>query len=319
VEAARAADVLESVATYADGLEWVVLVDDSPTPRDLAASCQVSGTKMAVLQNPRAGIGFRKTGGLCVADLVALQYVHDKTNADFMLKLDTDSLVIGPFEAQIRSLLAAHRDVGQFGVIGDTFGENRTGHIAALNHAWMTAALTMPETYAEVTEEHRTRFPPATAHGEELFDDFLVARALLRRALEHGYSMGEFCQGGGYVVARRLMERMSDTGAWNEPVRWRGLNIGEDVMMAIQTKAVGLSLQDVSQSGPKFAVQTGCVALSRQELVQAGYSVVHSIRGSMEDEFRAFFRARRISDGSCLAAEPRDAQDDERARCARVG
>jgi hypothetical protein len=294
-EAACACDALESVAAHSDGLAWCVLVDDAPAPRDLAAACGALRDRVTVLRNPREGGGRGWSGGLCVADLVALQFVHDHTTADFVLKLDSDSLVIAPFEHQVRDVLAGHPDAGLLGVIGDSFGENRTNQFVAFNRAWMQAALSLPDRFSALTEADLVKVPLLRDFDAAEYEDLLVARELLRRAMARGYPLGEYCQGGGYVTSRRLIDAMAAADAWRRPLLWRRLNVGEDLMMAMHCAAAGLRMYDVSQTGPRFAIQPGCIALSRQELVTAGYSLIHSIKGQMEEEVRTFFRERRLA------------------------
>jgi hypothetical protein len=116
---------------------------------------------------------------------------------------------------------------------------------------------------------------------------------VIQRAAANGRDTGEYCQGGAYVVSRRLLDAMAESGAFADPLVWRDLEICEDFRMGLHCGAAGLSIRDVSQSGPRFAIDPKCLAMSREELSRSPYSVIHSIRGSMEAEVRAFFRERR--------------------------
>ena len=107
-EVARAADVLDSVEAFSESLRWIVLVDDAREPRGLERrlACRAP-CELVVLHNPRNGVGNGRTGGMCVSNLLAYGYIHRHTDAVWVLKLDTDSLVIGPFEERLRAAIAA--------------------------------------------------------------------------------------------------------------------------------------------------------------------------------------------------------------------
>jgi hypothetical protein len=298
------ADGLDSVFAYSDQTRWVVLVDDAPDPREQALRACVrppSGCELVVLPNPRAGVGNGQAGGLCIADLVAFAYLQT-TAAAFALKLDSDALVLAPFERQVAAALDAHDDAGLLGVIGDSFGENRSHDVAALNRRVLHQALAAPGDYASLCELggerggiqiHAGAFLPEAQYG-----NFLAARRVLQEAAAHGNALGDYCQGGAYVVSRRLLDAMAAADRFADPMIWRDLHVGEDVMMGLQCQAAGLRLYDVSEDGPRFGIHPGCLPFSRQALAASGYSIVHSIRGRMEEEFRAFFRERREPDAT---------------------
>jgi hypothetical protein len=291
-EAARAADVLDSVAAYSPSLRWVVLVDDDTASRDLAAICRVpAACELTVLRNPRHGAGDGRFGGMCVATLAGLEAAQ-RTAAAFVLKLDTDSLVIAPFAAAVSRVLDVRPDAGLLGVIGDSFGENRTYRWTETNRWTLERVLTLPAT---VPELRACGMAPSWLREctDPQYEAFLVARATLERAVDRGYALGEYCQGGGYVVSRPLLDALAANGAYARQMAWRDLAVAEDLMIAMQCAAAGYRMYDVSDEGPRFAIDWRCPPLSRAALVREGYSVIHSIRGSLEDEFRAFFRDRR--------------------------
>jgi hypothetical protein len=295
-EVACAADVIDSVGAYSEHLRWVILVDDGSPPRDLAALCAVPpGTRVVVLKNPRDGIGPGRTGGLCVADLVAFDYLQRHTIADYVLKLDTDSLVIGPFERQVEQILMARPDAGMLGVMGDSFGENRGHRTTRYNRMLLENTLVMPDSYRELRPEHVVNVVPLPAGylDEALYRRFIQAREVIARASARGYELGEYCLGGGYVVSRRLLDGLAEAGAYEDPLIWRELPMSEDLMMSVQCGAVGLKLYDVSQEGPRFAIDTRTITHSLAELERSSYSIIHSIKGTSEERYRDFFRTRR--------------------------
>jgi len=63
--------------------------------------------------------------------------------------------------------------------------------------------------------------------------------------------------------------------------------------MGLYCGALGLRMCDFSGNGQAFAVHPNCLPFSCEELVALNRSIIHSIRGCAEGQFRAFFRNRR--------------------------
>jgi hypothetical protein len=298
-EVLRAADTLESLAAHSKALRWAVLVDDAIDDRHLSDICRLPiSCSVTVLHNPREGRGLPQFGGICVSLLSALDLLQ-RTEAEFALKLDADSLVIGSFEQRVEQVLQERPDAGLLGVIGDSFGENRTYTLEASNRFWMERVLAMPPTY----DNFKQNGPPGWlgTPDETWYQCFLQARRVLVQAVERGYNLGSFCWGGCMVMSRPLLDALRASEAFRETLVWRDLALGDDMMISIYCQALGLKMYDVSQTGPQFAVQWGTLPLSCEELSRSKYSVIHSVKGCQEDAFRAYFRKQR-----CFTTEKPD-------------
>lgn len=322
VESSRTIDLLESVLATNDDVAWIVLVDDSLDGRR-EEELLPRGTRCnaTIIRNPRRGVGHGTTGGLCVANMVAFEHIQKHTNATFVLKLDTDSLVISPPGNMITTTLASHEDAGLLGVIGDSFGENRTYHWIAFHRRHFEFALELPDSYDGLDPQVQSALAGWGVTSEEDFQGLLRAKEILSKAVTNGYALGQYCHGGGYVVSRKLLDRMAADNAFRNPLTWRNLRLGEDAMMALFCGAASLTMHDVSQVSTPFAVQLGCVPLSRHALVEMGVSVLHSIKGSMEFEFREFFRARRLTTPTALSDlvyEAGAVQDHDVGNCGKA-
>jgi hypothetical protein len=292
-EVARAADVLDSVEAFSESLRWIVLVDDAREPRGLERrlACRAP-CELVVLHNPRNGVGNGRTGGMCVSNLLAYGYIHRHTDAAWVLKLDTDSLVIGPFEERLRAAIAARPDAGLIGVIGDSIAPDRTYHFMDHNRRAFELALRVGDVFPELMPGHKDGLRRWGVTGEAQFEQFLRARHVLARAVDRGYRTAEYVQGGGYVLTRRLIEAMARAGRFDDPFVWCELEIPEDVMMGIHCASEGLAMHDLSGPNQPFTVE-GPLPFTPVELAGMNTSVIHSIKGDTEAGFRRFFRARR--------------------------
>ena len=305
-EMRRLRDLVESLTYYESRLGWLVLVDDAAPPRrpsfgdGLPAHVQV-----ITLQNPRNGRGYAYLGGLAVGVLSAFAWLWRHADPSFTLKLDTDSLVIGPFASAVAERLRAAPAAGLIGALGKTcnracpdFGrdvESRSPIIGLL-------------------EDWRARPAPDTPGpaGEPPSPDAVEREAVgrIRRHIEaaerHGYRTLQYCQGGGYAVSPAMLTRMAASGAFDDMLGWAYLPVGEDVIVGMLARSVGLEVVDASSDGEPFGVQSRGLAFSPEDLVGRGYAIVHSVRTDAaldEAHIRRLFASRRTV--PAVAAAPR--------------
>jgi len=279
---------------YGKELTAIVVVDDSPTNRDFAAALALpERCKLVSFPNPRCGAGYGHSGGLCVAVLAALSHIQEATDAEFVLKLDTDSLVIGPFENEVSCGIRAHPEAGMFGVIGDAPLSDRTYRSKAQTRILFEVALRLPQDYLCLTPDEKETVQRFGITTESQFQSFLHARQLLQSAVANGYALGEYCQGGGYIVTRHLLDSMEMNGRYNAPLMWSEIHLGEDIMMALQCAAAGCCMYDMSSPDGIFTVYPSTLPITIDELARLDTCIIHSVKGEMEQVLRAFFKQRR--------------------------
>jgi hypothetical protein len=301
LEVERAVDVIDSIAKHDDAMRWVIVIDDSCEPRDIARAVEVPDyCTLVVLPSLRQGLGQARTGGLCAAGLAAAEYAQRATDADFLLKLDTDSLVINSLHNRATAVLMRHRDAGLFGVIGDSFGENRTFKCIEMNEVKLQRTIDISLDLSAHSRSDSQVLRWWGVSTREHFDCFLTLRALALKVRDRGHRLGQYCQGGGYILTRSLLDALAGAGAFINPLVWRDLLVGEDLMFGLQCAAAGLSMHDVSGQDQIFAVAPGCLSLSRKQLVDMNCSVIHSIKGGLEAEVRDYFRLRRTERATSL-------------------
>jgi hypothetical protein len=275
-DVARTHDLLAALRAHEPGAGHVVLVDDAPAPRAWPDG-------VAVVPNPRRGRGIGTLGGTCTATLAALGWAHARARGQWVLRLDTDALVIGPF---VDALEAEWRPGD--GVLGSCRrtcnGEPRD--------------LTP---WAGVVRRHARpvwvwRHPPRRLRHVQ--PAVTVARRAVREALARGYEPGEHCIAAGCAISARMIAGMADRGWLDRPRRWLNTRLGDDIMLGIMARALGLDLRDMHSV---FGLKHIGLADSPERLLERGFAVVHSVKNDpqhREDEIRAFFADQRVR-GRC--------------------
>jgi hypothetical protein len=277
------ADTLGSLRVYecSDQIH-LLLVDDSPHPRDL--SCHVVGdwASLEVLRTPMWRDGTPDPYSAMVAGTMEGIRAAARHDPEFLLKLDTDALVIAPAADRLRNVFAQDQ-VGTTGSYTHTCAGARRewgGWRRNLVRATRTVAPSR-------TRVLRVRSPRNATS----------ARRLIRTARRHGYSWGAHCQGGAYAVGPRLIER-EDLLDWRP---WVGTSISEDIAVGVVTFAAGLTMHSCVRPGEVFAVGWDRLPLRPEQIIARGYGVVHTVKDqpyAKESELRAFFRGRRDAGGS---------------------
>jgi glycosyl transferase family 2 len=103
------ADTLDSLRAHAPGGEMrLILIDDSPRPRSLERLCPGASTIRTGLWDTR---GPDPLSAMTAGTIEALK----RAQGDFVLKLDTDAVVIAPFAESIHSILSRDRSIGIIG------------------------------------------------------------------------------------------------------------------------------------------------------------------------------------------------------------
>lgn len=286
VEIDRLRDLSDSIAHYDSGPATLVLVDDAPQPRRLDTLLQLPHSLSAVsLHHPRHGakVTFTKGKGICSAILLALQWTARHLDATFVLKLDTDSLVIAPFRERLNDLFAKHPALGMAGAYTQT--PNGTERDWS-HHVKTVKSLQGSFQWRRPFRSLLIRRDPAHRH----------IASLIRTARRVGYQYGEHCMGGGYALGGGLVKRMDAAGYLNDPSLWMSVDLPEDVMIGLHTRAVGMDLANCVREGDVFGVRYLGLPDSPQALLDKGYAVIHAVKNDPkhdETSIRAFFKSER--------------------------
>lgn len=298
IDLSRGMTLLYDLVNTEPEIGWCVIADNSPTPRGLSDLAFLPRScRTVALQNQTEGRGRSWSGGLTTRIISALAWIQKNTNADFVLRLDTDALVIAPFAERIRAFIGRTPAAGLIGTIGLSCNpefrqiEDLTKE-SKLLRAHRLLPLAPPDGLAALD---RFEVPGLGRLSVQQLLGFNKVRAHIHVAAENGYSSSEFCQGGGYAVTRLSLDRMAASGCLDHPEAWTELPFSEDRVVAMFTRAVELRICDYSLPGEVFGMNFVGLAFPPAQLAAHGYSLIHSICDDRFDEhaLRAYFHEQR--------------------------
>jgi hypothetical protein len=280
-ERRRVLDLMDSLWTYEPGARLCVVIDDSGEARDLFPAGEWPGCEFVTLRGPFHGRGEPLLGRLSAGILLALRTIHESGPFEFIVRLDTDALIIAPFRNAVREFIQVHPEAGMVGTLGSTcqreapyYGCEKTA-TSDVFRALDGAGAGNPS--ADRIREHA------------------------RIAVENGYRGKEYCQGGAYVLPFETVARMASAGCLDFPEDWLPMAVPEDVMIGMYTRTVGLRSVDFSLPGQPFGNHHRGLAYSPPELVRRGHALIHSTKGDVEHSeryIRHYFRTRRRQSAS---------------------
>lgn len=292
LELDRLRDLLESLFHYEAEVAEIVIVDDVMPARDFSHLTLPSGCRLVVLPNPRRGSGDGWLGGLAAGVIAGNNWLEKNSRCDFVLKLDTDALVIAPFAAKVSGAFAAQPGAFLFG--SSTKTPNR---IYDLREDFSTAPA-LVKLQRPLTVWRRTCRPWPRLQCV-LFPRDRRRRALIRAAVRNGYRLGLHCQGGAYALSRHALSRLAAAGILADAMLWIWTPCSEDIAMTVSAYACGGVAADLNDDGQPFGTLAHGLPDTPVRLIERGFSIIHSVKDfeeMKESETREFFRQRRLSD-----------------------
>ena len=288
-EAGRLADLADALAAHEPGPWRLVIADDDPESRDAAslvpdlpAGCEV----VAVRFDRRRGRNHlnRPDKDITPTVLSGLRRAHELGPGRFVLKMDSDALIIAPFADR----LAAEFRPG-VGLVGACRTSPDGTRRDFTPHADVVRQLARPPIRpGHLRDDLRRRF------GRSL----RPVRQIIRAARANGYAWGEHCLGGAYAVSPALLDALHDQRRLT-PEDWLHVEISEDVALGLLCHAAGLEPRDsVRPNAGVFGVRYKGLPFDPPALLAKGYALAHSVKnhpGLSEDEARNYFRHRRAS------------------------
>jgi hypothetical protein len=283
-------DLLDSLHWYEGNADCrIYLLEDDADLQSVLAE-KLAAQSFQVVSNPRKRHGDGWAGRLTAGLLTAYKHVLDENIPfDFVLRLDTDALIIETFSDRIRQILRQSPSVGVIGSV---------------------RYLREPERVRKDTEQIARAIDKLaqsftvwrrTPVGHPFLQTALVPssrmiRNIILRARSHGYQVGFQCCGGAFALPLRTLSALRAAGFLQHPTAWLRTPLGDDCVLALMVKACGLEIKDCGDPRQPFAVRYQGLPDSPENLAIADYAIIHSVkdRGDLrEDSIRAFFRGRR--------------------------
>ena len=279
----RARDLLDSLQAFEAGNFTLVLVDDNAGGRDLGR--EIAGGAdypCVVTMNPRGGRGSGWGSGAAAGILAALQTAVRLSDRQFVVKLDTDSLVIDAFSRRVVEAFRRQPETGIMGAYQFSPASDRESSSAPALEKLMRQWAVWRQT---------------PLGGMALQVGYLGRygriRDVIRRALLNGYRLGEHCSGGGYAVSMRAVRALEREGFLDDPLLWLKTPLGEDTVLSLCVQAAGFSIQQNEAEREVFGVKHLGLLAAPEELAKRGYAIIHSVKDHKEHreaQTRAHFR-----------------------------
>jgi hypothetical protein len=288
-EMERLNDLFESLFHYEPEVAEIVIVDDVMPARSFSGLPVPSPCRLVVLPNPRSGVGDGWLGGLAAGVIAGNAWLEKNSRCDFVLKLDTDALVIAPFSEKVIAAFEAQPGTFLFG--SSTKTPNR---VYDLPEDFSTAPA-LKKLQRPLTIWRRTCWPWPRLQCA-LFPRDRKRRSLIRAAVRNGYRLGLHCQGGAYALGRRGLRQLSADGVFTDPMLWIWTPCSEDIVITVSAYACGGTAGDLNDNGQPFGTLARGLPDTPDRLVERGFSIIHSVKDFedfREDQTRDFFRKRR--------------------------
>lgn len=294
-EVERLSDLIAAIGHYELGAATLVIVDDDPVPRNLHRLPAPPGLQLVAVHHRRERQSrvFSKGKGICSVVMTGLAWIQAHANVRFVVKLDTDSLVIAPFRRQIIRLLDQHPSTGMIGAYRRAPGGGMRD--------WSPHRRTIRTLSRHPLLRQLLALRPGRAASGFVPDDVgQHMRHLVQAAMRYGYTPGEHCLGGGYVLNSTVLDRMAAAGWINKAPLWAKIDLPEDVMVGLHVRATGMEFLDQVDDGQVFGVRHIGLPFPPADLAARGYAVIHAVKNDAnvdEATIRHFFKARRIGTG----------------------
>jgi hypothetical protein len=289
-ERTRFDDFVHSLLFYEPTVSGLAVIDDEIPKRDLLSRFTIPAhCRAEVMTNPRRGRGSGWGAGLTAAILLGIQWLHNNVRPQFVVKVDTDTLIIGEFANRIFNHFITNPDEGMLGSFlkypdrpRDFYKEREV-------------APAIEKLLRQFTIWRKTCSPfPRIQIG--YFGKYGRIRSILQQALLNGYVLGEYCCGGGYAISEAAINLMAEEGLLRDPLLWLHTPCSDDVVLSLYVRTIRKRIADFNAEGEPFGVKGPGLPFSPEILVQKGYAIIHSLKnykGTSEDKTRAFFESRR--------------------------
>ncbi len=270
--------VTESLAANVGSNGGLVLVDDAPSGRDLAAHVAWNPEQTAVLRSPLAGSTGLANDRMTASTLVFLRWLSESPY-EYALKLDTDAMVIGDFRPGLE-LAFEDPALGLCGACERNVAGGALRDISLWRRQLLLACSPL-----QIRTSAAPRRIALSVSGRRGRQRRFLTRAVIS-ARRHGYRLGEHCLGGSYAVSAAAARAVRIAGGLDDPTISQGTGLSEDVILALLLRSAGFRLRSLVAGGEPFALRHRGLLATPEELVAANHAIVHSLKTGDPDSER---------------------------------
>lgn len=261
------ADTIRSVLHYTAAPPKIILADDSQKGTGESVRIMFPDTEVVASEK-----SLGKLCGLYINLSNAYQYALNNYSFDALLRLDTDALVIGNDPArEAINLFKQHPEIGLAGQYPNDYNGNEW------DKGWPRFQL--------------SRFTHILKMWKHAFIN-IPLRKYYRRAVKHGYIMGESVFGGSYIFSEKGLQKLSDAKLLPANI-FKTLDLEEDHLFSLLIKSVDMHFGDLSSGDKPFACSWKGLPDSPEHLHKNGKKIIHSVRyynNMKEPEIRTYFK-----------------------------
>lgn len=264
-------DTAESIDYYCPEPHEIVFVDDCTKDGTYEALISSKRPHWHILRNEKPNGFLRLVHTLCFG----LRYIHTNFKYKCVLKLDTDSLMIGSgVISDALQYMESNPQVGMFGVYEVDYNK--------------------PRTFAA----HKKQMDNALVWWRRMIGLRPSWSAMLQVAESKGYRRGENISGGGYFITRQCLDAITELGYLNVPYSWYSsviqflfdtverlsgrclpygwhARLAEDVYFSMATIAADYKLGHFAAPDGPICIDPRGLPYPARELLHRGYKIVH--------------------------------------------
>lgn len=145
---------------------------------------------------------------------------------DFILKLDTDVLIINPFKEKIYTIVDTHPSYGVAGIVTHDADGN----------------IRKPYPWHQRIYRLTHNLPPCPECDTYYSASKKILQDTLERAVAHGYYLGKSVLGGSYIYSPQAIKTVHRLGI--QPDSFFGTHLGEDIVISLIVQAEGFDILD---------------------------------------------------------------------------
>jgi hypothetical protein len=271
-EVARIRDILESLTRHEPDYELLVVINDGNEGLGFLDAYP----KTVVIPGPRAGRGWGVGGGLVFNQLVGYSHIAaHTTRSRFVLRLDTDAWILGPFSKAI----AGEFGDPSVGMIGSFVDSNNLGPDRRTpGISYFAGKAEKLRRWISLWRKPNWRLLTFISPSQRAIQRYFHSAEI------HGYQNGFLIEGGAFALGWNWVEFAQTLGLYDQAENFIDTPVTEDLIITMLTYYMGLR----AMNSTLFCIEPSGLRYRVEKMIRkAGQSpIIHSVKH--EDEYTEF-------------------------------